>query len=107
VFRDPYFLDFLGLQDHYLEKDLEDAILRDMETFLMELGIGFAFLGRQKHIQINGQDFYIDLLFYNRYLNRLIIIELLCGAPHNSSYVAKSVMCCRVIIIYISSTSLT
>lgn len=79
VFRDPYFLEFLGLNDHYLEKDLEDAILRDMEKFLMELGAGFAFIARQKRIQIDSDDFYLDLLFYNRHLNRLIAIELKQG----------------------------
>lgn len=79
VFKDPYFLEFLGLQDHYLEKDLEDAILREMEKFLMELGAGFAFLARQKRIQIDSDDFYIDLLFYNRHLKRLIAIELKQG----------------------------
>ena len=70
VFRDPYFLEFLGLNDHYLEKDLEDAILRDMEKFLMELGAGFAFIARQKRIQIDSDDFYLDLLFYNRRLRQ-------------------------------------
>lgn len=79
VFRDPYFLDFLGLKDRYLEKDLEDAILREMESFLLELGAGFAFLGRQKRIQIDNDDFYIDLLFYNRKLKRLIAIDLKLG----------------------------
>lgn len=79
VFRDPYFLEFLGLNDHYLEKDLEDAILREMENFLMELGAGFAFLARQKRIQIDSDDFYLDLLFYNRNLKRLIAIELKQG----------------------------
>ncbi len=79
VFRDPYILDFLGLNDRYLEKDLEDAILREMEQFLLELGGGFAFLGRQKRIQIGSEDFYLDLLFYNRYLKRLIVIDLKLG----------------------------
>ena len=79
VFRDPYFLDFLGLNDRYIEKDLEDAILREMESFLLELGAGFAFLGRQKRIQIDNDDFYIDLLFYNRKLKRLIAIDLKLG----------------------------
>jgi len=79
VFRDPYFLEFLGLNDHYLEKDLEDAILRDMEKFLMELGAGFTFVARQKRIQIDSDDFYLDLLFYNRCLNRLVAIELKQG----------------------------
>lgn len=79
VFRDPYFLDFLGLQDRFLEKDLEDAILREMEQFLLELGAGFAFVGRQKRLQIDHHDYYLDLLFYNRYLKRLIVVELKLG----------------------------
>jgi predicted nuclease of restriction endonuclease-like (RecB) superfamily len=79
VFRDPYILDFLGLQDRYLEKDLEDAILRELETFLLELGHGFAFLGRQTRIQIDSDDFYLDLLFYHRRLKRLIAIDLKLG----------------------------
>ena len=79
VFRDPYILDFLGLDDRYLEKDLEDAILREIETFLLELGNGFAFLGRQTRIQIDSDDFYLDLLFYHRNLKRLIAIDLKLG----------------------------
>jgi predicted nuclease of restriction endonuclease-like (RecB) superfamily len=79
VFRDPYILDFLGLKDRYLEKDLEDAILREIESFLIELGDGFAFLGRQKRIQIDSDDFYLDLLFYHRRLKRLIAIDLKLG----------------------------
>lgn len=79
VFRDPYLLDFLGLQDRYLEKDLEDAIMREMETFLLELGGGFAFISRQQRIQIGSEDFYIDLLLYNRYLRRLVVVELKLG----------------------------
>ena len=79
VFRDPYFLDFLGLKDRYLEKDLEDAILRELEHFLLELGSGFAFLARQRRIQLDNDDYYIDLLFYHRRLNRLIAIDLKLG----------------------------
>lgn len=79
IFKDPYFLDFLGLKDRYLEKNLEDAILREMEQFLLEMGTGFAFLARQKRIQIDNDDFYIDLLFYHRGLNRLIAIDLKLG----------------------------
>ncbi len=79
VFKDPYFLDFLGLNDRYLEKDLEDAILREMELFLLELGAGFTFVARQKRIQIDNDDFYLDLLFYNRKLGRLILIDLKLG----------------------------
>ncbi|HCK99063.1 MAG TPA: cytoplasmic protein [Candidatus Marinimicrobia bacterium] len=79
VFKDPYFLDFLGLNDRYLERDLEDAILRELEQFLLELGYGFAFMARQKRIQIDNDDYYIDLLFYHRSLKRLIAIDLKLG----------------------------
>jgi len=76
LLKDPYMLDFLELNDRYLEKDLEDAILRDIEQFLLELGSGFTFIARQKRIQIDDDDFYIDLLFYNRKLKRLVAIDL-------------------------------
>jgi predicted nuclease of restriction endonuclease-like (RecB) superfamily len=76
VFRDPYFLDFLGLKTGYSEKDLETAILREMESFILELGAGFAFVARQKRIVIDGKDHYIDLVFYHRQLRRLVVIEL-------------------------------
>ena len=79
VFKDPYLLDFLGLNDRYLEIDLEDAILRELEQFLLELGSGFTFVARQKRLQIDDDDFYIDLLFYNRKLKRLIAIDLKQG----------------------------
>jgi predicted nuclease of restriction endonuclease-like (RecB) superfamily len=79
VFRDPYLLDFLGLKDTYAEKDLEAAILREMEAFILELGVGFAFLERQKRITIDGEDFYLDLLFYHRHLRRLVAIDLKLG----------------------------
>lgn len=79
TFKDPYFLDFLGLQNTYLEKDLEEAILRDLETFILELGTGFAFVERQKRMIIDGEDFNLDLLFYNRNLKRLVAIELKLG----------------------------
>jgi len=76
VFRDPYFLGFLKLKDRYIEKDLEDAIMREMEQFLLELGAGFSFLARQKCIVVDQEDFHIDLLFYNRDLKRLVVVEL-------------------------------
>ena len=76
VFRDPYFLDFLGLKDAYSEKDLEIAILREMEQFILELGAGFTFVARQKRIVIDGEDFYLDLLFYHRKLRRLVAVDL-------------------------------
>jgi len=78
-FKDPYFLDFLKVKPDYLEKDLEDAILTELENFILELGKGFAFIERQKRIIIDGEDYYIDLLFYNRNLKRLVAIELKIG----------------------------
>ncbi len=68
-FKDPYFLDFLGLKDVYMEKDLEHAILRELESFILELGRGFAFVERQKRMIIDGEDFHLDLLFY-KYFSR-------------------------------------
>lgn len=79
LMRDPYILDFLGLHDTYLESDLEAAIVREMEAFLLELGAGFSFVARQKRVQLDGDDFYLDLLFYNRKLRRLVAIELKVG----------------------------
>ncbi len=76
VFRDPYVLDFLGLRDTYAEKDLESAILRAMEAFLLELGVGFVFLERQKRITVDNEDHYLDLLFYHRHLRRLVAVDL-------------------------------
>ena len=64
VFRDPYFLDFLGLKDTFSEKDLETAILREMENFMLELGVGFSFVARQKRLTIDSEDYYLDLLFF-------------------------------------------
>lgn len=76
VFRDPYFLEFLGLKDTYSESDLEAAILRELESFILELGMGFAFVARQFRIIVDGEDFYLDLLFYHRRLRRLVAVEL-------------------------------
>jgi predicted nuclease of restriction endonuclease-like (RecB) superfamily len=76
VFRDPYLLDFLGLKGAFHEKDLEKAILRELETFIMELGGGFTFVARQKRITIDQDDYYLDLLFFHRDLRRLVVVEL-------------------------------
>lgn len=78
-FKDPYIFDFLGLKDGYLEKDLETAIIRELENFILELGKGFTFIERQKRMIIDGEDFYLDLLFYHRKLQRLVAIELKYG----------------------------
>lgn len=79
TFKDPYFLDFLGLKEGYLENDIESAILKELEIFILELGTGFTFVERQKRMILDGKDFYLDLLFYNRKLKRLIAIELKLG----------------------------
>jgi predicted nuclease of restriction endonuclease-like (RecB) superfamily len=79
VLKDPYLLDFLELRDAYSEKDLESAILREIEKFILELGSDFSFIARQKRITIGDEDYYIDLLFFNRALRRLVVLELKMG----------------------------
>jgi predicted nuclease of restriction endonuclease-like (RecB) superfamily len=79
IFKDPYFLEFLGLPPGFDERDLETAILRDLERFILELGRGFAFVERQKRIILDGEDFYLDLLFFHRRLRRLVAVELKLG----------------------------
>jgi predicted nuclease of restriction endonuclease-like (RecB) superfamily len=79
VFKDPYLFDALGIKDEYLEADVEEAILREIEKFILEFGKGFAFVERQKRMIIDGRDYRLDLLFYNRYLKRLVAVELKYG----------------------------
>ncbi|MBI4880215.1 MAG: DUF1016 domain-containing protein [Planctomycetes bacterium] len=79
VFRDPYLLGFLGLKDRFLERDLEDAIIRQLEAFLLELGVGFSFVARQKRMTVDGDDYYLDLLFFHRGLRRLVAVDLKLG----------------------------
>ncbi len=79
VFRDPYFLDYLGLADTYSEKDLESAIIAELQQFIIELGSDFAFMARQKRITIDNEDYYIDLLFFHRRLKCLVAIDLKLG----------------------------
>ena len=79
IFKDPYILDFLNLPRGYLENELENAILQDLEKFILELGNGFTFVERQKRMIIDGEDFHLDLLFYHRRLKRLVAIELKLG----------------------------
>ncbi|WP_026777882.1 YhcG family protein [Polaribacter sp. Hel_I_88] len=79
TFKDPYFLDFLGLKDGYLENDLESAVIKEIENFILELGVGFSFIERQKRIILDEKDFYLDLLFFHRKLKRLVAIELKIG----------------------------
>ena len=79
VFRDEYFLHFLGLREAHSERDLEEAILREMEGFIAELGSGFTFVARQKRMTVDGIDYRLDLLFFHRRLRRLIAIDLKLG----------------------------
>lgn len=79
VFKNPYFLDFTGLKGIYSEKNLEDSLITSLEHFILELGVGFTFVERQKRMIIDGEDFYLDLLFFHRKLKRLIAIELKLG----------------------------
>jgi predicted nuclease of restriction endonuclease-like (RecB) superfamily len=79
VFRDPYFLDFLGLKDTYSEKDLETSVVAELQRFITEFGNDFAFLSRQKRITIDNRDYYIDLLFFHRRLKCLVVIDLKIG----------------------------
>ncbi len=79
VFRDPYFLDFLGLTGTCIEKDIEQAILRELEAFILKLGSDFAFVARQKRITVDNEDYYLDLLFYQRRLHRLVAIDMELG----------------------------
>lgn len=76
IFKDPYLLDFLNLSDGFLENDLEKSILKELESFILELGSGFTFVERQKRMIIDGEDHYLDLLFFHRKLKRLVVIEL-------------------------------
>ena len=79
VFKSPYFLEFTGLTGMYSEKDLEDSLVAHLEQFIIELGNGFSFVARQKRMIIDGEDFYLDLLFFHRRLHRLIAIDLKLG----------------------------
>jgi predicted nuclease of restriction endonuclease-like (RecB) superfamily len=79
AFRDPYILDFLGLEGSYSEKDLETALVRNIEKFLLELGTGFMFVARQQRIVIDDEDHYVDLVLYHRYMRCIVVVELKLG----------------------------
>ncbi|HWZ05125.1 MAG TPA: PDDEXK nuclease domain-containing protein [Mucilaginibacter sp.] len=79
MLKDPYKFDFLNLSEEYFEKDLEDALVNHITKFLLELGAGFSYVGRQYHLEIGGEDFYIDLLFYHLKLRSYVVIELKTG----------------------------
>ena len=79
TFRDPYVLDFLGLDDNFAEKDMESAIIAELQKFIIEMGNDFAFMARQKRITVDNEDYYIDLLFFNRRLRCMVAIDLKLG----------------------------
>lgn len=79
AFHDPYFLDFLGLEGNFSEKDLEEAIVGELQKFITEMGGDFAFMERQKRISVDDEDYYIDLLFFNRRLRSMVAIDLKLG----------------------------
>lgn len=79
VLKDPYVFDFLNIGEEAKERDLEKALLEQIRVFLFELGVGFAFVGSQYHIEVGGEDFYIDLLFYHLRLRCFVVIELKVG----------------------------
>lgn len=77
--KDPYIFDFISFKEDMIERDIEKALVKDITKLLLELGTGFAFLGNQYHLNIGGDDFYIDLLFYNLNLRCYVIVELKTG----------------------------
>ena len=77
--QDPYVFDFIPFREDMLERDIEQALVRDVTKLLLELGTGFAFLGNQYHLNVGGDDFYIDLLFYNLNLRCYVVVELKTG----------------------------
>ena len=77
--KDPYIFDFIPFKEDMIERDIEQALVKDVTKLLLELGTGFAFLGNQYHLNVGGDDFYIDLLFYNLNLRCYVVIELKTG----------------------------
>lgn len=88
VFKDPYLFDFLGTADPRRETEIEQALMNHLQRFLLEMGVGFAFVGRQVHLEIGSQDFYLDLLFYHLKLRCFVVVELK-AVPFDPSFVGK------------------
>ena len=90
IIKDPMVLEFLGLErkSAYYEKDLESAVISHIADFLLEMGKGFSFVARQKRLLVEDDEYFADLVFYNRLLRSFVVIELLCCAQHNNSYAA-------------------
>ncbi|GGM51979.1 hypothetical protein GCM10008956_30050 [Deinococcus arenae] len=88
LLKDPYTFDFLSLHDEALERDLERGLLAHLRDFMLELGVGFAFVGSQYHLEVGGEDFYLDLLFYHLKLRCYVVIDLKIG-EFKPEYVGK------------------
>jgi len=102
--KDPYIFDFLTLEEPFHERELETSLVRHLEKFLIELGQGFAFVGRQYHVDVGEHDFYIDLLFYHLRLRCFVVIELKKG-PFKPDYAGKMNFYCNVIDDYLKHDS--
>ena len=94
--KDPYIFDFLTLEEPFHERELETGLIAHLEKFLLELGAGFAFVGRQYHLEVSEQDFYIDLLFYHLKLRCYVVIELKKG-KFKPEYAGKMNFYCSVV----------
>jgi predicted nuclease of restriction endonuclease-like (RecB) superfamily len=94
VFKDEYLLDFIAGDELDDERHIEQQVVLNIRNFILQMGKGFCFIGNQYRLEVDGDEFFIDLLFFNRHLECLVAFDILCGAPHNKSYVANSVMCC-------------
>jgi predicted nuclease of restriction endonuclease-like (RecB) superfamily len=96
AFKDPYLFDFLTLDTHFKERELEAGLVQHLEKFLLELGQGFSFVGRQFRLEVSGKDFYLDLLFYHLKLRRYVVIELKRG-DFKPEYAGKMNFYCSVV----------
>jgi hypothetical protein len=96
MLKDPYIFDFLTIAEPFRERELELALLREVEKFLVELGQGFAFVGRQYHFDVGEEDFYLDLLFYHLRLRCFVVVDLKRG-PFKASYAGKMNFYCNIV----------
>jgi hypothetical protein len=96
VLKDPYIFDFLTLAEPFRERELELALLDQVQKFLLELGQGFAFVGRQYHLDVGSDDFYLDLLFYHLRLRCFVVVDLKRG-PFKAEYAGKMNFYCNVV----------
>jgi len=94
--KDPYIFDMLTFTDEYDERDVELGLIKHIEKFLLQMGAGFAFMGRQYHIEVSGKDFYIDILMYNAFMHRYLVVELKRG-EFQPEYIGKLNFYCSAV----------